>query len=282
MNKSDMELVVASVPWRTEGLNGVLNTAREQGIKHVALILDRYTEEAEAKVDFSGFDSLRIKRLSKANIYVGNGYRYFLVCTSSFPVTMIVDDDMELGEGYFDQNLQALQEEKADCISWAGATKNGDWISIWDELEKSVELFSTQAANVIFRTESVRAFLRDKRFRNRWHRHYCVNSIHDEILLSCWLYMNNKRIIRPARSLRASFIKRLDEDPRSLRMTQEQERTAIREELADEMGWYTTKGSWSDPKTRLRSYWLGGPLQRPRKQRNRNWLLVKPRDKVVS
>lgn len=257
MDKSNIELVMASVSWRTEGLNTVLNAAREQGIKHVALVLDRYTKESEARVDFSGFDSLRIKRLSPHNVYVGSGYRYFLACTSSFPVVEIVDDDLNPGEDYFDQNLEALLVERADCVAWAGCKEDGSWIPAWQTLEESTRLFSIEAGNCIFRTESIRSFLYDKRFRARWCKHYYKESSYDEVLISCWLYKNNKKMIRPPAALHVSHIEHLRKDERSLqKRVGPVRRKLIRNALAAEMDWHTQrKRSWFESRN---DWWSQG------------------------
>lgn len=250
---NQIELVMASIPWRAEALNGILNAARKQGIEHVALVLDKYTKEDEAKLDLSGFQSLRIKRLSKNSLYRGQGYRYFMLCSSHFPVTVLLDDDQIVGEKFFHETLETLSGpgEKIDGIAWAGQKIDGSrWIRISEQLDRNEELFFAQANSLMFRTTSIRDFLYDNKFKYLWREAFTGTrrGETDEILFNCWLRCNNKKIVRPAGLADIAFIEKLAQDSRTIGMRAGMPswQNFFTMKLQRKMNWYTPIGNFSN------------------------------------
>lgn len=236
---ADIELAIASVPWRFDGLTGILNNAQAAGVRHYTIVLDQWTDELVDKLRLPD-GNIRLIRLTAEDAYRGGPRRLIEACKSKLPVVAMVDDDISLKSEYFETIAQVLNTRNIDGLAFSGwSQRTRRFVKAGIMPRVDIPLVETQLGRTAFHTTAIADFLEDSEFK--WLQpEYFAPDGSDERLFSCWLWKRGRKIIAPSVDYPAKDMIDLCSDNRAMSANYYSKRRAQTKKLSELFNWYPT------------------------------------------
>jgi hypothetical protein len=222
---SDVELIIATVPWRYENLIRTLSTVRKGGVQNLHLILDGGHDQSmrERLLSYALNGSFRSVsfRECEGTEFRGYGERWYAAACSPFPIVQILDDDLWVDPDYFAYNLNQLlelyQSHGARIISLGGwSYDHQHYYDIGNPAPKELRLGATQNNAVTFFSDIALGMCEEM---GSILPAFYGSPGEDEGPISCYCWLKDIPVYRPAGAQPITYHPTFQNDPRGLFMS---------------------------------------------------------------